>query len=105
MTGNRLNPKLETMSRVAHVEVPNDGRMTSQIVQKLCKESGGYNTKCLNEKLYLHFKGWPRIENLEEFTGARVVWLEGNGELSRDIRATSTGSARSIWVVPATCSD
>ena len=54
-------------------------RMTASAVQKLCKESGGYNTKCLNEKLYLHFKGWPKIENLEEFTGARVVWLEGNG--------------------------
>merc|ERR1719460_782622 len=56
-----------------------DGRMTAYKVQQLCKEHGGYNTKCLNEKLYLHFKGWPAIENLEDFTGARVIWLEGNG--------------------------
>ena len=67
------------MSRIAHIDVADDGRMTAEKVQKLCKESGGYNTRCLNEKIYLHFKGWPKIENLEEFTGARVVWLEGNG--------------------------
>jgi len=53
--------------------------MTSRAVQLICKETGGYNTKHLNEKLYLHFKGWNRIENLDDFTGARVVWLEGNG--------------------------
>jgi len=53
--------------------------MTAKKVQVLCKENGGYNTKCLNEKLYLHFKGWPKIEDLDEFTGAKVVWLEGNG--------------------------
>jgi len=53
--------------------------MTAKAVQAICKETGGYNTKNLNEKLYLHFKGWAKIENLEEFTGARVVWLEGNG--------------------------
>jgi len=56
-----------------------EGRMTADKVQKICKQTGGYNTRCLNEKLYLHFKGWPRIENLDEFTGARVIWLEGNG--------------------------
>jgi len=59
--------------------VEDDARMTAKKVQALCKESGGYSTRCLNEKLYLHFKGWPKIENLEEFTGARVIWLEGNG--------------------------
>jgi len=88
------------MSRTGHVEVPNDGRMTAAIVQKLCKETGGYNTKCLNEKLYLHFKGWPRIENLDEFTGARVIWLEGNGEtsqLARQRRRARFGSRHESW--------
>jgi len=66
-----------TMQKESHVE--DDGRMTAGKVQTICRENGGYNTKCLNEKLYLHFKGWPRIENLDEFTGARCVWLEGNG--------------------------
>merc|ERR1711871_341570 len=64
---------------ISRAVVEDDGRMTTKKVQALCKESGGYNTPALNEKLYLHFKGWPRIENLDEFTGARVVWLEGNG--------------------------
>merc|ERR1712093_13588 len=53
--------------------------MTAKAVQAICRETGGYNTMSLNEKLYLHFKGWHKIENLDEFTGARVVWLEGNG--------------------------
>jgi len=53
--------------------------MTATAVKAICKETGGYNTMSLNEKLYLHFKGWHKIENLDEFTGARVVWLEGNG--------------------------
>jgi len=56
-----------------------ESQMTAQKVQQICKSTGGYNTMALNEKLYLHFKGWPRIENLDDFTGARVVWLEGNG--------------------------
>merc|ERR1711871_23545 len=64
---------------ISRAVVEDDGRMTTKKVQALCKESGGYNTPALNEKLYLHFKGWPRIENLDEFTGARVVRLEGNG--------------------------
>jgi dynein assembly factor 1 len=42
-------------------------------------ENGGYRTPCLNEKLYLHFKGYTKIENLEEFYAARCIWLEANG--------------------------
>jgi dynein assembly factor 1 len=37
-----------------------------------CKEQGGYTTASLNDKLFLHFKGFDRIQNLEEYT-ARIV--------------------------------
>ena len=37
-----------------------------------------YCTPSLNEALYLHFKGFIKIENLEEFTGIKVLYLEGN---------------------------
>lgn len=37
-----------------------------------------YSTKHLNDKLYLHFGGYQKIQNLEEFTGLRSLWLESN---------------------------
>ena len=37
-----------------------------------------YNTRYLNDKLYLHYKGFRKIENLEEFTGLKVLYIEGN---------------------------
>jgi len=53
--------------------------MTHESIKESCVENGGYRTACLNEKLYLHFKGYLRIENLDEYTAARCIWLEANG--------------------------
>jgi dynein assembly factor 1 len=37
-----------------------------------------YSTRYLNDRLYLHYKGFRKIENLEEFTGLKVLYIEGN---------------------------
>lgn len=53
--------------------------MTKELLRKLCKENSLYTTPSLNDKLYLHYKGFSVIKNLDEYTGLKALWLEGNG--------------------------
>jgi len=48
-------------------------------LQEIIKKDKLYNTEYLNDKLYLHYKGFRKIQNLEKYTGLKVLWLEGNG--------------------------
>lgn len=48
-------------------------------LREIVKKDKMYNTASLNDSFYLHYKGFTRIENLEAYTGLKVLWLEGNG--------------------------
>ena len=54
-----------------HPQEEEDGevRMTNKYFKTLFRNNFGlyYNTFELNEKLYLHYKGFKRIENLQHF--------------------------------------
>lgn len=52
--------------------------MTKSVLQDICKDHKLYKTPSLNDKLYCNFKGFAKIENLEEYTELRALFLEGN---------------------------
>lgn len=54
-------------------------RMTAAVLLSAAIEHDGYETPELNDTLYLHFKGFQRIENLEPYVGLKSIWLEANG--------------------------
>lgn len=55
-----------------------DGRMTEERISHICKQNGGFRTPELNDKLYLHFRGYSKIENIGAFFNCRALWLENN---------------------------
>jgi dynein assembly factor 1, axonemal len=59
-------------------------RMTKAFLKQLLRSDIKlyYTTAYLNDILYLHYKGLDEIENLDEFTGLRCVYMEGNGSFS-----------------------
>lgn len=58
-----------------------EGKMTAAVLQRLLRsdEKLYYRTPSLNTALYVHRKGFKNLGGLEEFTGLRVIYADGNG--------------------------
>lgn len=53
--------------------------ITKSFLRDLCKnQSGCYITPHVNDRLYIHFKGIAKLQNLDEYTGLKVLWAESN---------------------------
>lgn len=52
--------------------------MTTSVLRSICSEHKLYRTPHLNDKLYLNFKGFTHIANLEEYINLKALFLEGN---------------------------
>ena len=52
--------------------------ITEDFCKKLCYYNGGYDSPKLNVNIYLHFQGFRKIQNLDNFTNLQVLYLENN---------------------------
>ena len=68
-------------SKKAEMEKDEHGNryLTEKYIVALCEENQQYLTPRFNTCLYLHYKGFSRIQALENYTGLKSLWLEGNG--------------------------
>ena len=73
--------KDQLKKKVIEMDKDEDGHniITSRYLKELCEENGQYATPSLNDTLYLHYKGFQRIENLELYSNIKSIWLECNG--------------------------
>ena len=51
---------------------------TMNDVAEIIREQNGFETPSLNEHLYLHMKGFRKIEGLEAYVNLKTLWLQSN---------------------------
>ena len=72
--------KMDLKAKKFKPDVDENGRvvMNQRYIKRLCEEQGLYLTPSVNDKLYLHFKGFSKIQNLEEYINLCTLYLENN---------------------------
>ena len=68
--------RLDAITRNCRDGLP---EMTIDEIKLSCLENDGYETPELNDKIYLHFRGFKKIDNLNNYTGCKSLWLDSNG--------------------------
>eukprot|EP00435_Cladocopium_sp_Y103_P040772 s1774_g11.t1 len=58
---------------------PGIPRINAEVLRKACVENRGFELPELNEVLILHYRGFRKIENLDEYHNVRSIFLECNG--------------------------
>ena len=55
--------------------------LTNKFLRELFKKEHRkyYRTPSLNDKLFLHFKGFHKIKNMAQFTDLKCLYFEANG--------------------------
>jgi dynein assembly factor 1 len=53
--------------------------ITEDFLKQLCDVNGQYSIPSLNNTLFLHYKGFNKIENLDAYCNIKSIWLECNG--------------------------
>ena len=71
--------------------------MTPKLLQQICRSLDLYQTAELNDKLYLHYKGFTHIAHLQPYSGLKVLYLEGNA-LSSLAGLESQSELRCLYV-------
>eukprot|EP00746_Dinoflagellata_sp_MGD_P161242 gnl/MRDRNA2_/MRDRNA2_88311_c0_seq1.p1 gnl/MRDRNA2_/MRDRNA2_88311_c0~~gnl/MRDRNA2_/MRDRNA2_88311_c0_seq1.p1 ORF type:complete len:573 (-),score=173.51 gnl/MRDRNA2_/MRDRNA2_88311_c0_seq1:266-1984(-) len=63
-----------------YVNIGSGGEMTKAKIHEIIASDRRmyYRTEELNDKLYIHYKGWSKLQNLEGFTGLKVLYAECN---------------------------
>lgn len=52
--------------------------MTETNLIRICEKDGLYEYPEMNSKIYLHFKGFQQIQNLNKFVNLKTLYLENN---------------------------
>ena len=73
---------IEKLQAICQEESKEDGipRMSPAAIKLTCLQNDGcYESPELNDKLYLHFRAYRKIENLAPYVNVKTVWLDSNG--------------------------
>ena len=73
-------PQAQAQAPPTQAELDAKPQMTLKALKKICREMDMYSTPELNDRMYLHYRGFLRItEDIGHYFGLKVLYLEGNG--------------------------